>query len=124
MDIYRSMSFCYNSSLSIFCKSFFSKTSKARARDKARETISSLRRRKLMTKLQTVIKRHSSIRFPQMITFHKPCEKIHALVTTMPIFKIQICKKGNGRGSKLELKFPMKIFQSNIQFFVLYHTFS
>jgi hypothetical protein len=55
-------------------------TGETRTMDKARETISSLKMRKTTTKLQTVIKRRSSVRFLQITTFRKACEEMNASV--------------------------------------------
>ena len=66
-------------------------------------------------KLQTVIKRRSSVRFQQMSTFRKACENAHASVPATPDSEIQNRQKTKRRASKLELKFPIKIFISIIQ---------
>ena len=48
--------------------------------------------------------------------FRKACENTHAFILAMLDFEIQNCQKTKGRASKLELKFPIKIFISIIQF--------
>ena len=65
--------------------------------------------------MKTVIKRRSSVRFQQMATFRKACENAHASVPAIPDSEIQNRQKTKRRASKLQLKFPIKIFVSIIQ---------